>query len=172
MKVQKNKLTASAIIFSLFIIACKKNSSEVSGQHVKNDTITAIKDSTISKTAGAKFNIETFSEFPKEIDGCSCYYSNNEEEFKKNQYIFVNDYDKISFMKINGTMIKFVQKETKDIDANTTETKSFGNDYELTVKSVKGKASGDETNTQSGIIIVKDKSGNSVEKTFYGECGC
>src|SRR6476469_6868269 len=52
-------------------------------------------------------SIETFSDFPNEIDGCSCYFSNNESEFKQKKYIYVNNYANLSFMKVNGKMLRF-----------------------------------------------------------------
>lgn len=117
-------------------------------------------------------SIDTFSISPAEIDGCSCYFSNNPEEFKKGEYIYMNDFAQISFLKINGVLTKFTQIEFKNIDSKTTEAKAVSGEFQLVIKVKRGEQSGEETQIQTGTIILTDKSGNRIEKTFYGDCGC
>lgn len=128
-----------------------------------------VNDSTITEN---KLTIDTFSTFPLEIDGCSCYFSNDSNEFKKQVYIYVNDFAQTSFLKINGVMTKFTQIDFKNIDDKTTEAKAVSGDYKLTIKVIHGEQSGNETSLQSGTIILTDNKGNKIAKTFYGECGC
>jgi len=116
--------------------------------------------------------IDTFTTFPSEIDGCSCYFSNNSKEFKKQVYIYVNDYGNISFLKINGKLTKFTQTDFKEIDDHTIEVKATSGDYEfmMTVKHL--EQSENKTIFQSGVITLTDKKGRKITKSFYGECGC
>jgi catabolite regulation protein CreA len=161
MKHRQNRLIIIWITASLTILcACGQNTS-------KQDSKVDNSINTVNK-----LTIDTFSTFPPEIDGCSCYFSSDSKDFKKRVYIYMNDYAQISFLKINGILTKFTQTDFKNIDDNTTEAKAVSDDYELIIKVKHGEQSGDETRLQSGLIILTDKKGNKITKTFYGECGC
>ena len=84
----------------------------------------------------------------------------------------MNDYAQISFLKINGILTKFTQTDFKKIDDNSTEARAVSGDYELIIKVKAGEQNGNETWLKSGVIILTDKKGNKITKTFYGECGC
>ncbi|MDO5524136.1 MAG: hypothetical protein Q4G48_08860 [Bacteroidia bacterium] len=118
------------------------------------------------------FTVDTFSTFPPEIDGCSCYFSNDSLEFKQRQYIYMNNLGKTSFVKINDSLVKFTQTGREEIDSlNVKETyKSKGYEMAVHIKHI-GK-NGYETWLNTGTITLTDKNGNSVTKEFYGECGC
>ena len=118
------------------------------------------------------FKIDTFSTFPAEIDGCSCYFSNNSTEFKKGEYIYVNDFAETSFIKINGVLTKFKQTEYKKVEKTTIVAKFKSDNYEMTIEVVTGKQSGEETILETGTIKLTDKKGKTITKNFYGECGC
>jgi hypothetical protein len=133
---------------------------------------TNIKSNEQSLQTGSELSIDSFSEFPSEIDGCSCYFSNDSNEFKSGKYIYVNDFAETSFLSINRAMIKFKQTKFITIDSLTTEVKAIGGDYELVIRISKGKETGDEIQIQTGTISIKDKKGKMIVKTFYGECGC
>jgi hypothetical protein len=117
-------------------------------------------------------SIDTFSTFPPEIDGCSCYFSNDSTEFKKREYIYMNDFAQTSFLKINGVLTKFTQIEFKEIDSVNVKAKYKSNDYEMTIDSKDGMRNGDETWLKTGTIRLTNKKGETLTKTFYGECGC
>ena len=127
---------------------------------------------TISAAYGQdKLSIDSFTTFPPEIDGCSCYFSNDSIEFKDKKYIYANDFAQTSFLKINGVMIKFKQTDFKKNEKTTTAKYTCDN-YEMTIEVKDGKQSGDETSLKSGRIKLTDKKGKTLTKTFYGECGC
>ncbi len=117
-------------------------------------------------------NIDTFSIFPPEISGCSCYFSNDSLEFKKSEYIYMNDYDKTSFIKINGLLIKFTQIERREISSHIIIAKFKSDSYVMTIELKDGIQNGDETWLKTGTIKLTNKKGGSITKTFYGECGC
>lgn len=108
------------------------------------------------------FKIDTFSAFPAEIDGCSCYFSNNSTEFKDGKYIYINDFAETSFVKINGVLTKFKQTEFKKVSKSTIVTKFKSDNYEMTIEVVDGKQSGGETTLKTGTIKVTDKNGKTI----------
>jgi len=57
--------------------------------------------------------IDTFSKFPPEIDGCGCYFSTDEQTFKKQTYIYADDYEQTAFILINHKMTKFSLQSSK-----------------------------------------------------------
>jgi len=116
--------------------------------------------------------IDTFSSFPPEIEGCSCYFSNNPTELKKEKYIYVNDFAQTSFLKINGVMSKFTQIEYKKINKTTIIAKFKSMNYEMIIEVKDEKKSGEETSIKTGTITLTDKKGNIIMRNFYGECGC
>ena len=119
-----------------------------------------------------ELTIDTFSTFPPEIDGCSCYFSNDSTEFNKSEYIYMNDFAQTSFLKINGVLTKFTQTDFKEVSKTTTVAKAKSDKYEMTIEVIDGKQSGDETSLKSGTIKLKNKNGITITKIFYGECGC
>jgi len=153
--------TCFSVISLIFLFACGQGNSIKNVGQTNNLT-----------TPDQVLTIDTFSTFPPEIDGCSCYFSNNSTEFKKGEYIYINDFAEVSFLKINGILTKFTQTEFKNVDKTTTIAKAKSELYEITIEVKEGKQSGEETSLKSGTIKLTDKNGKTITKTFYGECGC
>lgn len=159
----KNKflLTFLKAITLTFLFACGQNNPSKSATQTDNKL-----------TNEQGLTIDTFSTFPPEIDGCSCYFSNDSTEFKKGEYIYMNDYAQTSFLKINGVLTKFTQTDFKEVNKTTTVAKAKSEKYEMTIKVFDGIQNGDETWLKTGTIKLTNKSGKTITKTFYGECGC
>jgi hypothetical protein len=142
--------------------------------------LTACSDNQHSKKSNAVINIpnkekeikiDTFSTFPPEIDGCACYFSNNEEEFKDKKYIYADDYGDNAFISVNGKMTKFVLNKSTKLN-NTRYVQTFVNDdYEITID-LKQVSQLDETWQKTGTLKIKPKVGKVIVKNIYGECGC
>jgi hypothetical protein len=115
--------------------------------------------------------VDTFSTFPPEIDGCSCYFSNNEKEFKNNIYVYVDDYQDTSFVRINGIMTKFKLVDSKQISEKHLIKKYDNKDFELIID-IKQVGQLDETWQQKGTFKLTRKGGKTITKNIYGECGC
>ncbi|WP_316635153.1 hypothetical protein [uncultured Flavobacterium sp.] len=159
----KNKFILSSLIVMIIILAsCQKNNL--------NKDISQTKDKTIEKQVA--LSIDTFSTFPPEIDGCSCYFSNDSIEFKQEKYIFMNDFAETSFLKINGILTKFTQIDFKEIDSLNTIARYKSGNLNMTIELKDGKQNGDETYLKTGKIKLTNKNGKTITKTFYGECGC
>ena len=160
--------TIFIILLVTSIISCGQNDISVEKSTASNIKIENLNDSIIDQP----ILVDTFSNFPPEIDGCSCYFSNDSTEFKKGQYIYMNDFAQTSFLKINGVLTKFIQTEFKKVNAQTTIAKAKSDKYEILIEVKDGIQNGEETSLKSGTIKVTDKKGKTTIKTFYGECGC
>lgn len=123
------------------------------------------------KNAKETITMETFSDFPPEIIGCSCYFSNDSIEFKQGEYIYMKDFSQTSFLKINGVLTKFTQTEL-NINGATTIAKAKSDQFEMTIEINDGAPSDYEVSQKTGVIKLSDQKGNSITKTFFGECGC
>ena len=145
----------SGFILGVFLFSCKGPATE-----------------TQQVSSHESFRIDTFSTIPPEIDGCSCYFANDSSEWKQGHYIYVNDFAKQSFVKLNGVLTKFTLVEENVIDSLKTR-QFFKNDTsELLIESQIIRASGDETWHKTGMFLIQTKSGLQIQKTFFGECGC
>lgn len=150
-----------ALLALLFLFACKQPAPPHSQTSTEDQTMEA-----------QELSIDTFSTFPPEIDGCSCYFSSDSTAFEKRVYIYMNDYGTLSFLKINGVLTKFTQTDLKKMGEKKTIMKAKSDQYEMTLESIDGIQNGDETWLKSGTIKLTDKKGKTITKSFYGECGC
>jgi catabolite regulation protein CreA len=139
------------------------------GQNDSRDKLSQIDGSTIDQQ---NLIIDTFSDFPPEIDGCSCYFSNDSNEFNQRLYIYVNDFAETAFLKVCGTLTKFKQVNHKEIDARNVVAKYKSDIYEMTIEVKDEILTGEETSLKTGTITLRDKKGQTIRTTFYGECGC
>ena len=122
--------------------------------------------------AGNSFTIDTFSTFPPEVDGCACYFSNNETEFNsKKKYIYADDYGNNAFVSINGVMTKFTLSKSDTLPGKHSIELWINDKFELTID-IQQVGQIDETWQQQGTLKLKSKDGQSITKNIYGECGC
>jgi hypothetical protein len=154
-------LKISLVFLLIWLSACNTNNASKNGTTNKKTNI---------KKQG--ITIGTFSNFPPEIDGCSCCYSKDSLDLKNGSYLYVNDFEQTSFLNINGILTKFIQSEWKELNKTTRTAKAKSDQYELTIEIHDVRKNGDETWINTGTITVKDKNGNRTTRTFYGECGC
>jgi len=123
------------------------------------------------------FSIDVFSKFPPEIDGCSCYFSKNETDFKEgSKYSYMDNYEKTAFVKIDGALVKFVQTNSEMITEthykNTYKSENAAQNYTLETNTERENQNGDETFLYTGTLKVTTQDGKSVSERFIGECGC
>lgn len=121
--------------------------------------------------ASKTLRIDTFSTFPPEIDGCSCYFSATAKELKSSTYLYADDYQKTAFVRINGVMTKFQLKETKTLAGKHTIKKFTNKAFDLVID-IKQTGQIDETWQQKGTLKLTSKDGKTVLKNIVGECGC
>ncbi|MDR2009759.1 MAG: hypothetical protein LBQ22_04685 [Bacteroidales bacterium] len=118
--------------------------------------------------------IDTFSTFPPEIDGCSCYFSEDSIEFENEQYIFMYDLWQVSFVKINGVLTKFTRIDDGNDEVHFSDFKTkFKNDnYEIEIEFNAVVGEGYESSLIIGRIKLTNRKGTTITKTMYGLCGC
>lgn len=112
--------------------------------------------------------LESFSDFLNEIDGCSCCFSKSQEEYKKKMYVFVNDFAVLAFVKIDGKLIRF---ELQNHDENSNIYYYIHNDDKMKVEIIKKTTNEDEIVVIEGLITIDTLKGD-VKQKFIGECGC
>ncbi len=147
-------------LLSAFLFSC--------GQNQNSDRTTPAEN--VANT-DSSIDIDTFSTFPSEIDGCACYFSNDETEFKNRKYIYADDYSNNAFVSINGIMTKFVLSKSDTLPDNHS-IKLFSNGMYEIVVDIKQVGQIDETFQQKGTMTLKPKNGQAIIKRIYGECGC
>lgn len=153
-----------SIIITVFVFV-------LSGCQTENNMDKNSNTSTDKQKTSA-YRIDTFSVFPPEISGCTCYYAETEELFQKNHYIFMSNADSIAFLKLNGQMTKFKLRSQKSL-AKGFQTYTYENDsLIINIEAIDGKQNGDETWLKSGMINIRPRSGTETSTAFYGECGC
>ena len=136
----------------------------------------------------AKFNTETFKKqeskiqrsikleafaFPQEIEGCSCYFAVDREQFIKQNYIYVDDYQKNAFLRINGRQIKLgYDKKNEVLPEKSLNINASNPDYKLHLKGKIVEQGEIETALYKGTLTVETMDGKKTETPVYGECGC
>lgn len=133
---------------------------------------TAQATATVAATpAGKTLTLDVFSQFPPEIDGCACYFSEGEEAFSRNAWLYADDYVNTAFLSINGEMTRFSLTDSAT-PSETRTVKTFRHDaYELTLD-ITQVGQLDETWQQKGKLVLKAKDGTEISRDIYGECGC
>lgn len=157
------------VFVAILIISCKKDNN------ITNDKPAEVQQTSKMQSAkndSVKLTLETFG-FPQEVEGCSCYFAENRSEFVKQNYIYVDDFQKSAFIKINGEQIKAEYlKENEVLPEKDLNLKAESDDYKITVKGIKVEKGEIETALYEGTITVETKDGKKIESEFYGECGC
>jgi hypothetical protein len=152
-------LTTMALIF---IFACGQQSTE-NKSTVQTPTL---------KHPERKMEIDTFSAFPPEIDGCYCNYAKDSIEFRRGEYIFMSDFAQIYFLTINGELTKFTQTNSIAIGEGEIFVEAKSDIYEMTIEEKEISQNGDESWLRTGTITLTDLNGKTISTSFYGECGC
>lgn len=152
------------LILMAILVSCNPKEHIPSGNSQYTNPIKPSGENTVS------LHLQPF-DFPEEINGCSCYFSRNKEDFQAGKYIFADDMGKSTYLKINGKMIT-IPKTDDHIDPENFSKHIKDSQFDITLKGK--KANGDqEALIIEGIITVKDRTSGAVYKSpFYGECGC
>ncbi len=165
--IRKHFLLGLFILISLH--SCKKEYT--------NDSISQTSDSTTTVSIepaepemAAKTMLQTFA-MPAEVEGCSCYFAINQEDYENEQYVYVDDYGNNAFIKLDGKMIK-IPMEEGDFDPSNFSKVLEDSDYKISM-SGKKTSEQDETMMFTGQLTVFIKKENrTITTPVYGECGC
>ena len=158
-------------LFSLILLAAMIGCVRPNVSPTPDKTVFDEKEEvTVEKQKGVEIN--TFSEFPPEIEGCACYFAADSAEWEKGNYIFMNNYVDVAYLKINGELVRFSQTQLSQQDDGSFAATGKSDNYTFEIRMKEGSKNGDETTLNSGTIFLKDRLGNIIELPFYGECGC
>jgi hypothetical protein len=114
-------------------------------------------------------NLSTFTDLPKEIEGCACYFYLAKGDEKKERYIFVNDFAETAYISISGKLTRF------NLISHSEDNNIFlySNDkYILKVELLNKKGDGNEGFTVKGALTLKKRKNILIKKNFIGNCGC
>lgn len=157
-------LTATLLLF-----ACNKKTETNDTKHLTEER-GEITDSTNAASSSADgLQLGVFP-FPPEVDGCSCYFSRNQQEFHDEKYVYLDDYGNNAYLNVDGKQVK-IKMEEGDFDPENF-TKTISNDeFTVTIEGRKIKEL-EEVMMFEGKMTVKDKNGAATTTAIYGECGC
>lgn len=152
----RHSKTVLFLFIGLLVSACEHNT---------------LSNNSSQNSINSAFDIDTFSVIPPEIDGCACYFSNNEKEFKENKYIYADDHGNNAFLSINGVVTKFKIIKSDTFPAKHSIEVWTNDKYELIIDT-KQVGQIDETWQEIGTLRITTKEGKTITKNIYGECGC
>ena len=157
------------IVASLMMLFSCKKEEKISENNVTSDSLVITSDSANVMVNVNQINLETFG-FPAEVNGCSCYFSKNEEDFQAEKYIYIDDYGNSAFLKIDGKTVK-IKMEEGDFDPDNFSKIIKNDDITVTIQGKKVKAL-EEVMRFEGTMTVENKNGEKTITPIYGECGC
>ena len=160
------------IIASLMMLfSCKKEEQITESKPLTTDSLKVETDSMNVGTAETlnQINLETFG-FPAEVNGCSCYFSKNKEDFDQEKYIYIDDYGNNAYLKIDGKTVKIKMKEG-DFDPDNFSKVIKNEEISVTIQGKKVNEL-EEVMMFEGTMTVENKKGEKTITPIYGECGC
>lgn len=160
------------IIASLMVLfSCKKEEQITESKPLTTDSLKVETDSMNVGTAETlnQINLETFG-FPAEVNGCSCYFSKNKEDFDQEKYIYIDDYGNNAYLKIDGKTVKIKMKEG-DFDPDNFSKVIKNEEISVTIQGKKVNEL-EEVMMFEGTMTVENKKGEKTITPIYGECGC
>ena len=112
--------------------------------------------------------LESLTDIPKEIDGCSCAFSVSQEKLAKGEYVFVNDFASLAFVKVDGELKRF-ELQSHDEASNTYHYLYGENTMEVRITNRITCEDGSEL--MEGTITIRMKKG-TIKQKFVGRCDC
>ena len=150
------------VLCPCFLISCESRKEQVAKQRIEEF---------LSKDPVWQLN--PITEFPESIDGCSCYFSRNNQEFEKGKYIYLNDFASLSYLNINGELVEFNLVQSSDSTSKAKFHLYRSKKFELKVTIEKETDLDEELAKLEGKLLLKDlKTGQTKTFSYVGECGC
>mgnify|MGYP000902863125 CR=1 FL=1 len=152
----------------IMIIGCKKE-NPVSENSTQKEIVKIEAGSEKASEFSDDLNLQTFG-FPAEVDGCSCYFSKNKEDFENEKYIYIDDYGKTAYLKMDNKLHKIVMKND-DFDPENFQKEIKNEDLSIKISGKKVKEL-EEVMMFEGSMVLTLKNGKKSTVPIYGECGC
>lgn len=154
------------VVLGIFLSSCTNGTSKKQSSLPETKAVLPVSE---EKKEAVAFILESFSELPLEIDGCACYFSLSKSEFEKGNFIYVDNMDKLGFVKIKDSVILLPWK--KGNNANNRIYKALSNKKVNVQLQALQMSQLDETQQYEGAIEVRTEKG-TTSHGIYGECGC
>ena len=155
----------------LMLFSCQKEGQIAEAIGVNKDSTYVEVDSANIQTPENlnQIKLETFG-FPAEVNGCSCYFAKNKEDFENEKYIYIDDYGNNAFLKVDGNTVKIKMKEG-DFDPDNFSKFIKNDNFSVTIQGKKVDEL-EEVMMFEGTMTVENKKGEKTVTPIYGECGC
>lgn len=153
--IRKNSFISVSIIF---IFSC--NQSGNSSKHVLKDE----RDSIFS------LSLEIIKREETPLDGCSCYYSHNNEDFKSRNFFFLSEAE-TGYIKLNGKVIA-LSLGNSVFDSYDNFKEQYYNDTLVLFVSGKKLSNTDESSFYEAKIELIAHGKKKFIFDGVGECGC
>ena len=155
----------------MMLFSCQKEGQIAEAIGVSKDSTYVEVDSANIQTPENlnQIKLETFG-FPAEVNGCSCYFAKNKEDFENEKYIYIDDYGNNAFLKVDGNTVKIKMKEG-DFDPDNFSKFIKNDDFSVTIQGKKVNEL-EEVMMFQGTMTVENKKGEKTITPIYGECGC
>lgn len=158
------------IIFLIVFNACELREIPIfsKADTIENSTIVAMD----SVNKSLEFSLTTFTDFPNEIEGCSCYFSLTKNAFKDHQYIYSGLLlDSISYVKKEGNWVKLLQSQAKENNRDSVLIEAGNDSMWIEIKGKLDSSAYETRQYKANMKVLKfDKEVFSGE--VFGECGC
>ena len=159
------------LAFAVLVLqSCKKETVNAKENTTEYSAVAVQDKSSDSVPVNSSLHLEAFS-MPAEVQGCSCYFADNKENFENENYVYADDYGNSAYLKIDGKMIK-IPVDEGDFNPSAFSKNIQNKEYKVTLSGNK-ISDLDETMMFRGQMTVEIlKSGDRISTPIYGECGC
>ena len=149
-------------LMPLLILSC--TSRETGSVSEASDTALIISDTTSQVSS-----LETFTDLPPAIEGCSGLFTHVNEK-AKDRYVLAMDLQGKAYIKINGKLVELTRTHKENKDSAIIESYKVNN-VELTLNLLESERAGDELWIYSGELNL-NLDGVSEILNIKGEVGC
>lgn len=171
----------SLLLFPIILLtACESTAPAAAGEETVEDpaeTETRVGESIrieeLPEEAPPMFTVGTLTDWPSEVEGCTCSFPVDGDGGKGYLLAFTWD-SSPAVMMINGERQVMQGGEDQQDGSEETATYKFRNErFRLTVRINNEKRSGDEVWAYTGTVTVADtRTGHEQTLPLQGECGC
>ena len=139
------------------------------------EQVMAEKDTVRTEKAG--LTVGVMQGFPKEIEGCSCYFGKTQDDLSDEKLVYADDYGKFAIININGKKEKFTLSKNETVSEKTLHKEMKNEKYTVVlhagiIPDPSYQEEGNELWGYEGEMTITDKAGNTQTVKLVGECGC
>ena len=152
----------------LFSACTQKESTHLETPQAKKEKDTTAQ--TIEKDSTA-LKFSAFA-YPQDIEGCSCYFSSSREEFVKQNYLYVDDYQRKAYVKLKDQLHILSFKHLNPEATTMLHIEAQNKQVNVVLQAELVEKGEIETALYQGTLTATDRKGNTTTQEVYGECGC